>query len=238
MQNETDRAVRLKFMNIDGETSRLLAVFWPIVEPALPSLLEDFYRHVTQVPELAKMLGNDVLRLKKLQGMHWGKLFSGRFDDAYFNSVRMIGLVHEKIGLEPRWYIGGYNFVLGRLNGLAVKSHRWSSDNATALVTAVNSAVLLDMDIAISVYQEKLMSERGLRQHIETLSQAFGGKVGYMIGQLSSAATQLQATAKSMTGTAERTMRQAANVTSATEEVLTAAGRASERRGRALYCRG
>ena len=218
MQTENDRAVRLKFMGIDAETSRLLAGFWPAVEPALPALLDDFYRHVTQIPDLAKMLGNDVPRLKKVQGAHWGKLFSGRFDDAYFTSVRTIGLVHEKIGLEPRWYIGGYNFVLGRLTALAVKSHRWSPTKAAALVAAVNGAVLLDMDLAISVYQEKMMSERGLRQHIEKLTQAFGDKVGHMVGLVSSAATQLQSTAEAMTGTAERTMRQATNVTSAAEE--------------------
>jgi chromosome segregation ATPase len=218
MQTDHDRAIRLKFMSIDVETSRLLAGFWPAVEPVLPALLDDFYRHVTQIPELAKMLGTDVARLKQMQGAHWGKLLSGRFDDAYFASVRTIGLVHERIGLEPRWYIGGYNFVLGRLTALAVKAHRWSPTKAATLVAAVNGAVLLDMDIAISVYQEKMMSERGLRQHIENLTQTFGEKVGHMVGLVSSAATQLQATAESMTGTAERTMRQAANVTSAAEE--------------------
>ncbi len=218
MQTDNDRAVRLKFMNIDAETSRVLAAFAPTVEAALPALMDDFYRHVTQIPALAKMLGNDVPRLKTAQGSHWTKLFSGRFDDAYFASVRAIGLVHERIGLEPRWYIGGYNFVLGRLVALAVKTHRWSPVRAAALTTALNCAVLLDMDIAISVYQEKMMAERGLRHRIEGLTQAFGDSVGDMVGHVSSAATELQATAQSMTGTAEQTMRQAANVTAAAEE--------------------
>ena len=212
------RAIRLKFMNIDADTCRLLAAFWPLVEPVLPALLEDFYQHVTQVPELAKMLGNDIPRLKKVQGLHWGKLFSGRFDDSYFNSVRVIGQVHERIGLEPRWYIGGYNFVLSRLTALAVRSHRWSSGTAVALVTALNCAVLLDMDIAISVYQEKTMSERGLRQRVETLTQTFSGKVGQMVGLVSSAATQLHSTSQSMTTTAENSMQKAANVAAAAEE--------------------
>ena len=218
MQNETDRAVRMNFLSIDAESSRLLAAFWPVVEPLLPSLLEDFYRHVTQVPDLAKMLGHDISRLKKVQGAHWRKLFSGRFDDDYFNSVRAIGLVHEKIGLEPRWYIGGYGFVLSRLTAMVVKCHRWSPEKAVASIKAVNSAVLLDMDIAISVYQEKMMSERGLRHRMEGLTQAFSDKVGHLVGLVSSAATQLQSTAQSMTGTADVTTRQASNVASAAEE--------------------
>jgi hypothetical protein len=90
-------------VNIDAETSGLLAGFWPVAEAAPPAFLDDFYRHIVAVPALAKMLGNDVGRLKRAQGGHWGRLFSGRFDDGYFASVRAIGLMHVKIGLEPRW---------------------------------------------------------------------------------------------------------------------------------------
>lgn len=97
-----DRAARLAFMQINDETSKVLKTFWAVVEPALPAVLEGFYRHVTSTPHLAKLLGNDIPRLKKAQGSHWERLFSGRFDDSYFNGVRTIGLVHNKIGLEPR----------------------------------------------------------------------------------------------------------------------------------------
>ena len=150
-QNDSD--ARTRFMGISPATSQLLAEFWKQVEPALPPILEEFYRHVTSVPPLAKMLGTDIPRLKKAQSAHWERLFSGRFDDAYFAGVRTIGLVHNKIGLEPRWYIGGYNFVLSRLTSLAVRCYRWSPSKMQAVITAVNSAVMLDMDLAISVYQ-------------------------------------------------------------------------------------
>ncbi|MEI7713795.1 MAG: globin-coupled sensor protein [Rhodospirillales bacterium] len=222
MQVETDRTTRLKYMGIDAGTSALLAGFWPKVEVVLPALLDDFYRHVVQVPALAKMLGDEVPRLKRVQGSHWGRLFSGRFDDEYFSSVRTIGLVHERIGLEPRWYIGGYNFVLNRLSAHALKAHKWSPSAASALILAVNRAVMLDMDVAISVYQEKMMAERGLRQRMEDLTQSFGSRVGQMVGLVSSAATELQSTAQSMTATAEHSMSKAANVASAAEEASVA----------------
>ena len=179
--------------------------------------MDDFYRHVTGIPVLAGLLGNDVTRLTSAQGNHWRKLFSGRFDDGYFASVRAIGLVHEKIGLEPRRYIGGYNFVLGRLTALAMKSHRWSSAKAAPLVAA-----LLNMEIAVSVYHEKTMAERGLRERLEGLTQNVSGKVGHLVGLVSSAATELQATPQSMTGTADMTMQQASNVAKRTDTVVRA----------------
>ena len=220
MQTDSDRSARLRFMNIDQETSRLLAGFWPTAEKALPDLLEAFYRHVTQIPELAKLLGSDIPRLKTARGSHWARLFSGRFDDAYFNGVRTIGLVHNKIGLEPRWYIGGYNFVLSQLTALAVKTHRWSAAKAAATVTAINCAVMLDMDLAISVYQEAMLAERAERgkKKVDALTRSFESKIGELVGHVAGAATELKATAESMTHTAGQTMQQASNVAAAAEE--------------------
>ncbi len=78
------------------------------------------------------MIGNDIPRLKAAQGSHWGRLFNGRFDDAYINGVRTIGLIHNKIGLEPRWYIGGYNLVLEPAPGAGGEVHA-ASRSAAAL---------------------------------------------------------------------------------------------------------
>jgi len=216
---DDDRDVRIRFMRITPEISQNLREFWKVVEPALPTILDEFYRHITSVPSLAKMIGNEIPRLKRAQGSHWERLFSGRFDDAYFAGVRTIGLVHNKIGLEPRWYIGGYNFVLGSLNALAARAYRWSPKRLQAVLTAVTTAVMLDMDVAISVYQEAMLAERARRgQKLDGLTQSFEVKVGELVGMVSSAATELRTTAESMTGTAGQTTEQATTVAAAAEQ--------------------
>jgi methyl-accepting chemotaxis protein len=219
MQTDNDRSARLRFMNIDQETSRLLAEFWPVAADALPDLLEAFYRHVTQIPELAKLLGSDIPRLKSAQSSHWARLFSGRFDAAYFDGVRTIGLVHNKIGLEPRWYIGGYNFILSKLTALAVKAHRWSPVKAAATVTAINCAVMLDMDLAISVYQEAMLAERAERgKKIDASVREFEASITGVVDSVASAATELRSTAQAMAATSEETTRQSTTVAAASEQ--------------------
>ena len=217
MENKNDEsAIRLNFLGISADSRRLLAEFWPVAETALPAILEGFYKHVTSVPHLAKLLGNDIPRLKKVQGSHWERLMSGRFDETYFASVRTIGLVHNKIGLEPRWYIGGYSFVLNKLAALITRKYRWSPTKMQALLVAVNSAVMLDMDIAISVYQEAMVADRMERgQKVEGLTTAFEIKVGELVSIVASAATQLRATSESMAATAGQTTSQAALVATA-----------------------
>src|SRR5437667_11516264 len=114
------REDRMRFMRIDEKTGAALREFWPAVEKALPHLLEGFYAHLGSEPNLAKLVGNQMQRLKAAQGTHWARMFNGRFDEAYIQGVRTIGLVHNKIGLEPRWYIGGYAYVLSHLTDLAI----------------------------------------------------------------------------------------------------------------------
>ena len=83
-----DRETRMRFMRIDTTTGELLREFWKVVEPALPEVLEGFYRHVTREPQLARMIGSDIPRLKAAQRSHWARLFNGRFDHEYMQIGR------------------------------------------------------------------------------------------------------------------------------------------------------
>jgi methyl-accepting chemotaxis protein len=56
---------------------------------------------------------------------------------------------------------------------------------------------------------------------LEKLTEAFEAKVGQMVGQVSASATELQATAQSMTSTASQTTQQATNVAAAAEQAST-----------------
>ena len=214
-----DRETRMRFMRIDAGTGELLREFWKVVEPALPQLLEGFYQHVTREPQLARLIGNDIPRLKRAQGSHWGRLFNGRFDHEYMEGVRAIGLVHNKIGLEPRWYIGGYNFVLSQLVALAVRQYRWKPGHLAAVLTALNCAVLLDMDIAISVYQEAMLTERQKQQDkIAAAIRDFDDRMKIVLNTVSGSATNLQNAANVLAANAEESTRQSTTVAAASEE--------------------
>ena len=214
-----DRETRMRFMRIDTKTGELLREFWKVVEPALPKILEGFYQHLTKEPQLARMVGSDIPRLKAAQGSHWGRLFNGRFDHEYMQGVRTIGLIHNKIGLEPRWYIGGYNFVLNQLVDLAVRQYRWKPAHLSAVLTALNCAVMLDMDIAISIYQDAMLTERQQQQSkITAAIQDFDGQMKIVLNTFGGSATNLQSAANALAASAEESTRQSTVVAAASEE--------------------
>ncbi|MDR3499913.1 MAG: globin-coupled sensor protein [Parvibaculum sp.] len=220
--SRADRDSRLRFMEISEATGATLREFWKVIEPVLPSILDGFYSHVSSEPELAKLVGTQTPRLKQAQGGHWARLFSGNFDDGYMESVRTIGLTHNRIGLEPRWYIGGYKYVLNRLVGIAVAKYRWQPAKLSAAIAAANTAIMLDMDLAISTYQDAMMSDRAQRQKmLEGAVNEFESAVSEIIKSVASAATELQASAQSMSVTAERTSGKTNTVAAASEEAST-----------------
>ncbi|WBV42255.1 globin-coupled sensor protein [Pseudoroseomonas cervicalis] len=223
MASQYDIRERLRFLGFDQASRDALSDFLPVLQARLPEVLQKFYAHLRQWPELAGMFkGDGMRRAEQAQAAHWGQLFSGRFDDAYVDSVRRIGLMHSRIGLEPRFYIGGYSFILGHLIDMACQSFTSRLNPAAAqrrtatLVRALNQAVMIDMDMAISIYLEE--NKAAYDRKVATLSTAFESKVGPLVDAVAGQAGALRSTAAGMSETARQTAQQANVVAGAARE--------------------
>ncbi len=126
MADTTHKAERLQFLKVDAATSAALTEFRPILEKNVQGVLGKFYDHLARYPDLVRMFGGEatIARARSAQATHWLGIFEGKFDDAYVERVRRIGKTHERIGLEPRWYIGGYSLAMGELMAIAVQEYR------------------------------------------------------------------------------------------------------------------
>ena len=110
-------AQRLEFMKLDASSLTRVRGLKPLIDRELPAARDTFYEQVKQFPEVARFFSNadHIGRAKGAQLRHWANISSGDYSEDYARSVRTIGQTHARIGLEPRWYIGGYNLVLGHL---------------------------------------------------------------------------------------------------------------------------
>jgi len=167
MHTTTDISESLNFHGLTPEVAALLRDNKRLIMDLLPTALERFYAHVARFPGAARFFrsSDHIQHAKSRQLDHWSVILEGRFDSLYVSSVTRIGQVHHKIGLEPQWYIGGYNFLLTELiGGIArAKPAKWFSGvnpEAIKLQRAVTSATLLDMDYAIAVYLNVGETER------------------------------------------------------------------------------
>lgn len=224
---DTDVAKRLRFHGVNSSTGATLREHKQQVMRALPAALESFYKHLGHIPETAKFFrdSSHVAHATSMQIRHWDLITDGTFDEAYFASVTRIGHVHHRIGLEPRWYIGGYSFLLQALLEAAADSAPTGlltinrSRSALPLQTAITRVLMLDMDLAIAVYIEAGRRER--RETLDQIAATLEERVGSIVATLGGAATEMEATAEALTGTANATTHQAEAVAAASQEAST-----------------
>ena len=219
-----DMARRLAFLRIDEGVRQTLRRLKPLVVLRLPAILDGFYGHVRGFQEVDRMFPSDQVRrhARDMQLRHWTLICDAQFDEGYAESVRRVGVIHARLGLEPRWYIGGYGYIVAGL--LAAASDALESRFRPArarreraeVLAAVSAVALLDMDLAISVYLDE-----GKREKTETLAQlaaAFETQVGGVVHAVSAAATEMHATATSMAGIAQATSTRTSGAVQAVEQ--------------------
>ena len=128
------------------------------------------------------------------QARHWGVISEGQFGDEYARGVRAIGETHARLGLEPRWYIGGYALVLEQLIHAAVRkqwptlTRRTRPEEVSEALSALVKATMLDMDLAISIYLDALEAQRqeaeAARRQTEEQQTAAMTALAEALGQL------------------------------------------------------
>ena len=128
-------------------------------------------------------------RAENSQIGHWKKIAAGRFDLDYVEATNRIGLRHAKIGLEPRWYVGGYGVIIetlvkgvvhdfmvdhleqkknmfGQKRSLDADQVLADTGNLAAALAEIMKAVMVDIDYAVSTYFDKMTTDAGeLAEH-------------------------------------------------------------------------
>src|SRR5690606_26076103 len=163
--HEIDR--RMNFMGL-GRPSAGYSAVSGVLRKNAPLALAAFYDEVRAEPAMRRFFRDDghLSAASNAPQRHWDAIIDGRADEDYAASVRTIGRVHARIGLEPRWYIGGYSVILAHLTRAIIGRPRRlfagrAHDQATAeAIGELTQRVMLDMDLAISIYLDALQEAR------------------------------------------------------------------------------
>ena len=153
-----------------GEDAALLAALRPAVERHADELVDRFYEHLLERPKMQAVLADErvVERLKGFQRDYLIRLTCGCYDEEYARDRRRIGVTHERIGLEPQWYLGAYGLYTGLLMPLIHEHFRKEPEKATRASAAMSKILILDMQLALDVYYQ--MRERRAIEKSEQLA--------------------------------------------------------------------
>ncbi|MET0257683.1 MAG: globin-coupled sensor protein, partial [Methylobacterium sp.] len=187
----------------------------PMVEGAVERGLATFYEHMLKTPAVSHFF-DDPTRLdaaRGAQGRHWSRIASGAIDEGYVEEVERVGHTHARIGLEPRWYLGGYALImeevvktmLPTLVGRSVMGRRRMREAADTLGLLVKLAIL-DMDYGVSTYFDALQAEKA---RLEAERATVATEQARSLGEASAAMEEMTANIRQNADNASQTEKMA-----------------------------
>ena len=120
MAGSPDLELRLGYLDL-GPADLLR----PLLEKHASGLVDSFYHHLLSFSSTRRLLVDPGVRerLMSAQREYLLSLAGTTIDESYLEQRRLIGEVHERIGLEPRWYLGAYALYLSLLVPLVHEIH-------------------------------------------------------------------------------------------------------------------
>lgn len=128
-----------------------------LIEENIDFIIDKFYEKQTQNEEVSILIGDiDTLqKLKCAQHEYILDLFSGCYDNHYVNNRLRIGLVHKRIGVEPKLYMSAMSDLKYILNEVLKKS----SDDHNLLWCSLDKLLIFDSSLVIDTYIDSLLND-------------------------------------------------------------------------------
>ncbi len=153
-------ARRKDLLGFTQEDADLLARAHSFISLELDKIVDTFYQQQTTIEEIALIIGdNETLRrLYISQKKYINDLFSGFYDENYVNHRLRIGLVHKRIGVEPKYYLSAIQ-VLKNILRKVIEANIDHPDTKLATLEALDKIFLFDIEFVFDIYIRSLVSE-------------------------------------------------------------------------------
>jgi diguanylate cyclase len=196
---------RKDFLGIGTEELALLSNSRQFIEREIDVIVNDFYQVQTSIEEIALLIGDaDTLgRLHAAQRTYVLDLFTGTTDVEYVNNRLRIGLVHKRIGVEPKLYLSAIK-TLKDLIYLALERHITDASTQRKTLQALDKLLLFDITLVFDTYIRSLVSEvETAKARVETYAASLEMQVAERTSLLEEKVAQLEtalATVKRLEG--------------------------------------
>ena len=157
---------RKRYLEFGAEDEDRLASINEIASTYADPVIEAFYDHLMKFADTKAFFRDPqtLERVKRLQVDYLLRLTQGGYDAAYIEERLRIGAVHERIGLDVKYYLGSYNFYLREVLTRLVGAFPGDSHRAIDVYLSLIKLVFLDIGLAIDTYIFQRERTIGLQQ--------------------------------------------------------------------------
>jgi methyl-accepting chemotaxis protein len=137
--------------------------------------------------------------LEPAQASYASKLFDGWPGEGYIEQRHTIGLVHAKLGVTPRWYVGSYQFYNDELFPMIRANFKFGGKKkAEQIIEGIRKLLLFDQGLVMDMYIE------GMRAQARAIVGEAARGVSDGAQELSSSAEEAQTATREIAGSAQQ----------------------------------
>lgn len=177
---------RLELLNLDIDVLSILTKQRTIIEDNIDLIVNDFYGQQTAIDEISLLIGDSetLNRLRIAQKNYVLDLFAGNYASEYVNNRLRIGLVHKRIGVEPKLYLSAVvtlkNCISCVLEPLIV-----DKEELKLTLDVLERLINFDTTLVFDTYIGSLVGEiETAKKRTEIYAQELEDKVAYRTLQL------------------------------------------------------
>lgn len=177
---------RMELLNLSRATLSELASHKLLIEDNVDRIVDIFYEKQTRIDEISLLIGDaDTLqRLRNAQRKYVIDLFSGNYDSEYVNNRLRIGMVHKRIGVEPKLYLSAVS-TLKELIREVLSVNINNEDDLKAALDGLDKLFYFDTTLVFDTYIDSLVGEiEAAKRRTEEYAKSLEEKVAERTKQL------------------------------------------------------
>ncbi len=153
----SDYAKQVQMISFSKTDLVLLYNLQPYLEAHIETIITRFYDNISKEASLVGIINSHshVERLKKTLSTHIVEMFAGRIDHDFIAKRLKIAVIHQRIGLQPKWYLCAFQDLL--LSILAIIP---TSFDMLPTIAAVTKILNLEQQIVMEAYEAEYDRQR------------------------------------------------------------------------------
>lgn len=175
----TEREItrRKEYLAFGQEDFENLASLRELVAENIEEIVEEFYEKILPFNEMDRVIGDaeTLRRLKNHQKHYILTLFDGQYDEEYVHSRLRVGVVHKRIGVEPKYYVAAIHNLSMVLRRVVTRHSKGDCRASVASLDSIEKVLMFDLSLTFDTYIHSLMDEaRRSREELAEYAESLG----------------------------------------------------------------
>jgi diguanylate cyclase (GGDEF)-like protein/PAS domain S-box-containing protein len=158
---------RKKFLELGQKDVDRIRNLHTLLEQLQTSFSDEVYQHLLQFGALGPLLADpgQSKRLRDGQASYFRALTEGDYGEAYVQARQHVGATHQRIGLQPEWYLGAYRKYVGSLIQQLPALTQGDAGLLCEMLDSLTKAIALDVGLVMDAYIDRVQ-----HSHAQSLS--------------------------------------------------------------------